>query len=75
MTQQNYADQGYHAYRVADYVQRHTAYGVGVYSYFRDNAVWMDTGIKTGCSSSVKFTNAFNKHLNGQGGIAHVLNG
>ena len=55
-------------------VTKHTAYGIGVYSYFRDNSVWMDTGIKAPKASGIMFYNAFIKHLAGNGGIAHILN-
>jgi hypothetical protein len=74
VTQDNYASKGYHSYRVADNVKRHTSFGAGVYSFFRDNSVTMDTGIKAPSGSGIKFYNAFNKFLSGQGGISHVLN-
>jgi len=74
VTQANYANKGYHSYHVGDNVQRHTAYGAGVYSFFRDNDVHMDTGIKAPTRSGIKFDNAFNKMLSGKGGIDHVLN-
>jgi predicted heme/steroid binding protein len=74
VTQDNYANKGYHSYHVADKVQRHTSHGAGVYSFFRDNDVHMDTGIKAPSGSGIKFNNAFNKMLSGNGGIDHVLN-
>lgn len=74
VTQDNYANKGYHSYRVADNVKRHLSHGAGVYSYFRDHSVTMDTGIKAPSGSGIKFYNAFNKMLNGRGGISHVLN-
>ena len=74
MTQENYANKGYHSYSVSANVKRHLAYGLGVYSYFRDYTVKMDTGIKAPSGSGIKFTNTFNKMLNGNGGIEHVIN-
>jgi len=47
---------------------------LGVYSYFRDYTVKIDTGIKAPSGSGIKFTNTFNKMLNGNGGIEHVIN-
>jgi len=41
-----YSSNGYAGYRVADHVQNHKAYGVGVYSYFRDNDVTVESGIR-----------------------------
>jgi hypothetical protein len=74
VTQDNYANKGYHSYHVAEKVQRHLSHGAGVYSFFRDNTVTMDTGIKAPSGSGIKFNNAFNKMLSGKGGIQHVLN-
>lgn len=74
VTQDNYASKGYHAYHVADNVKNHLSHGAGVYSYFRDHSVTMDTGIKAPSGGGIKFYNAFNKMLNGRGGISHVLN-
>lgn len=65
VTQDNYANKGYHSYHVADHVKRHTSHGAGVYSYWRDNYVKMDTGIKAPSGSGIKFNNAFNKMLSG----------
>lgn len=56
-------------------MKNHLSHGAGVYSYFRDHYVKMDTGIKAPSGSGIKFDNAFNKMLSGQGGISHVLNG
>lgn len=72
--QQNFPDQGYTSYYVNKNVRRHTAYGVGVYTFFRDHVVHMDTGIKTSWSSQIKVTNPFTKMLTGYGGLDHVFN-
>lgn len=50
------------------------AYGIGVYSFFRDNEVFMDKGISTPKAKNVVFTNSFTRHLNGKGGINNVIN-
>jgi len=75
VTQSNYADKGYHGYRVGDSVKNHKGWGICVYSYFRDNWVMMDTAIKVPTSSGIQLTNSFTKFLNGKGGINHVVNG
>lgn len=46
VTQANYGDKGYVAYKVGDNVTSHQAYGIGAYSFFRDNAVTVENGIK-----------------------------
>lgn len=74
VSQRNYADRGFHSYRIDDKVRRHKSYGTGVYSYFRDHDVKMDTGIVTPGGTEIRFTNAFIKQLNGFGGLDHVLN-
>jgi hypothetical protein len=45
VTQANYGDKGYVAYKVGDNVNNHQAYGTGAYSFFRDNYVTVDNGI------------------------------
>lgn len=42
---QDYGDKKFAAYKVNDSVNNHKAYGVGVYSYFRDNDVHVSSGI------------------------------
>lgn len=57
-------------------VTNHTAVGVGVYSYFRDEQCLLWSAIRTAVSASdVAFTNAFTQHLNGYGAIMGVING
>ncbi len=75
VTQANYGDMGYSGYVVADGVTGHTAYGVGVYSYFRDNSVTVQNAIRTGSSTGVSFTNSLSVFLNGKGAIEHVIDG
>ena len=74
-----YADSGYASYHVSDEVQKHTAYGLGVYSFFRDNDVSMRSGIKVPSSpdypdADIQLTNSLTVFLNGKGGIKSVIN-
>lgn len=48
-------------------------FGIGVYSYFKDYAVNITSGIVS--SSTSVFVNALSVFLNGHGGIDSVLNG
>lgn len=75
VTQANYGDKGYVAYRVGDNVTSHQAYGIGAYSYFRDQAVTVENGIKAPQRAGVTFTNSLSVFLNGYGQINHVING
>ena len=67
---------GYASYKVANSVTTHEAWGVGVYSYFRDAAVKANTAIEAPAVSGVKFHNSTTIWLNGQAGseISHVIN-
>jgi predicted heme/steroid binding protein len=69
-----YEDSGFTSYIVGDDVINHEAWGVGVYSFFRDFTVNMDSGIKVPKQSSVKFHNSLSVFLTGNGGINHVVN-
>merc|ERR1711935_577486 len=66
---------GYVGYRVADSVKFHNAYGIGVYAYFRDNSVIVESGIKAPESLVKSFVNPFSIFLNGNGAIHHIING
>jgi len=73
--QQNFGDQGYAGYVVAEHVQTHTLRGGGVYSYFRDHEVHCHCGFRAPeCRSGINLLNIFTVYLNGNGGINHVLN-
>ena len=74
VTQQNYGDPGYVSYKVADSVHSHNAWGIGVYSFFRDHPVTVNTGIETPTASCIHFTNSLSVFLDGQGQITHVIN-
>ena len=74
VTQENYGDKGYASYLVGSNVKNHHAWGVGVYSYFRDNNVIVDAGIKTPMGPGIAFTNALSVFLGAKGQIPHVIN-
>eukprot|EP00483_Globobulimina_turgida_P000176 UN00176 len=74
VTQANYADKGYAAYHVMDSAKSHQGYGIGVYSYWRDNSVNIGTGIKTPTGSNYHFENSLCVWLNGEGSIEHIVN-
>ena len=52
----------------------HTGYGLGVYTYFRDNWVTLESAIKCPSKSGIKFVNCLAVHLTANGGINHVVN-
>jgi hypothetical protein len=68
--------QGFASYKVADTVTRHEAWGVGVYSYFRDAPVKAHSAIEAPAVPGVKFHNLTTVWLNGQAGseITHIIN-
>jgi hypothetical protein len=70
------ATSGYASYKVADTVTSHEAWGVGVYSYFRDAAVKANSAIEAPTVKGVKFHNVTTVWLNGRAGseITHVIN-
>ncbi len=69
-----YGTSGYVSYRVSPSVTSHNGYGIGVYSFFRDNSVFVENGISTGSSSNIQFVSPFTVFLNGNGAINHVIN-
>jgi len=73
VTQQNFGDPGYAGYRVSPTVKNHTAYGVGVYSFFRDYTVATPSGFVA--PAGTKFVDPFNRFLSGNGQITHIVNG
>ncbi len=68
---------GYSSYKVGDGVSRHRAYGVGVYSYLRDNAVRLENAVETPGASGIKFTHIVTVWLGGNkdSGIDHIVDG
>lgn len=71
---QDFGDKGYVGYRVASSVQRHIGAGLGVYHFFRDNAVTVNTGISVPPSVVPSIENAVGICLDGKGDMQHVLN-
>lgn len=74
VTQQNFGDPGYVAFRIASNVTQFAGYGVGVYSYFRDYPVVVESAIVSPSLPSTAFVNSLTVFLNGQGQISHVIN-
>jgi len=72
----NGAMNGYAAYKVADSVTSHEVWGLGVYSFFRDAAVKLNSGIEVPNVQGVKIHHATSIWLNGMAGseITHVIN-
>nr|AYM53437.1 coagulation factor 5/8 type domain protein [Melittangium lichenicola] len=68
---------GYASYKVADSVTSHEAWGVGVYSFFRDAAIKSENAIEAPNTQGVKFHNMTTIWLNGMAGseITHIING
>ncbi|ATB33745.1 hypothetical protein [Melittangium boletus] len=68
---------GYASYKVANSVTTHEAWGVGVYSYFRDAAVKLHNAIEVPNVTGVKIHHMTTIWLNGTAGseITHVING
>ncbi|EFM09963.1 coagulation factor 5/8 type domain protein [Paenibacillus curdlanolyticus YK9] len=67
---------GYASYKVADSVTSHEAWGVGVYSYFRDAAVKLNSAIEVPNVQGVKIHHMTSIWLSGMAGseITHVIN-
>ena len=65
---------GYASYKVADSVTSHETWGMGVYSYFRDAVVKLNSAIKCPDTAGVKIHNATSVFLNGNGEITHIVN-
>jgi hypothetical protein len=67
---------GFASYKVADGVTRHEAWGVGVYSFFRDAPVKAHSAIEAPAAAGVKFHSLTTVRLNGRAGseISHIIN-
>lgn len=74
VTQENYGDPGYVSYRVDPSVTNHEAWGVGVYSFFRDHDVTVQMGISAPTGEGIRFVNPLTVFLDGKGRINHILN-
>ncbi|RKP57302.1 fibronectin type III domain-containing protein [Cohnella endophytica] len=73
---QNGTVNGYASYKVANNVSSHELWGSGVYSFFRDAAVKLNSGIEVPNSQGVKIHHATSIWLSGTAGseITHVIN-
>ena len=69
-----YAKSGYTGYRVAENVKEHDAFGVGVYHFFRDYAVEVESGIVVPKALESRFIHPLGVYLNGKGKVGHVIN-
>jgi hypothetical protein len=67
---------GFASYKVADTVTSHEAWGLGVYCYFRDAAVKLNSAIEAPAVPGVKFHNMTTIWLNGKAGseLTHIIN-
>jgi hypothetical protein len=66
---------GYAAYKVADNVTSHEAWGLGSYCYFNVNpSIHADRGFETPVNAGVKFHDVLTVSLGGVGTIDHVIN-
>jgi len=72
VTQSEYSD--YAGYRVATNVKRHLGYGIGVYCFFRDHNVTVQSGIVCPSALEESFIHPLTVFLNGYGGIQHIVN-
>ncbi|MGW7407590.1 RICIN domain-containing protein [Streptomyces sp. NPDC054833] len=71
----NGSTQGYAAYKVADSVTSHQAYGLGSYCYFNVNpSVTAARAIEAPNTANVRFTSMVTVSLGGTGTISHVVN-
>jgi hypothetical protein len=71
----NGSTRGYAAYKVADSVTTHEAWGVGSYCYFSTNSsVVADHSFEVPQTAGVKFHDLVTVSLGGTGTIAHIIN-
>ena len=76
VNQDEYGEPGYNALRVSESVSAFRGYGMGMYSFFRDNDVTVDNAIMAPTNvDGVQFTNVFTVWLSGIGRISHVIDG
>ncbi|KAI0023289.1 hypothetical protein F4780DRAFT_769388 [Xylariomycetidae sp. FL0641] len=73
----NGSTNGYSSYKVAEGVTSHEAWGLGIYSYFRDSPTKLENAIEVPRSEGVKLHHLTTVWLNGKEGseISHVVNG
>mmetsp|Transcript_27462 Transcript_27462/g.43458 ORF Transcript_27462/g.43458 Transcript_27462/m.43458 type:complete len:590 (+) Transcript_27462:35-1804(+) len=74
VTQSEYGDPGFNAFRVDESVTLFQGYSLGMYSFFRDYAVTVENAMKAPLNvAGVNVSHAFTIWLNGQGEISHVI--
>ncbi|OTB13418.1 glycoside hydrolase family 55 protein [Daldinia sp. EC12] len=68
---------GFASYKVADGVTHHEAWGLGIYSYFRDSPTKLENAIEVPEAEGVKLHHMTIVWLNGVSGseITHIVNG
>ncbi|KAI1335498.1 glycoside hydrolase family 55 protein [Xylariaceae sp. FL0016] len=68
---------GYASYKVADTVRTHEAWGLGIYSYFRDSPTKLESAIEVPQAAGVKLHHLTTVWLTGVAGseITHIVNG
>jgi hypothetical protein len=69
----DYGDEGYTGYRVGANVTDHAAWGAGVYHFFRDHPVTVQSAIVAPKRPTVRFVSPLAVYLAGQGTVTHVL--
>jgi len=74
VTQTNFGDKGFTAYRVSPQVQTHDSYGAGVYHYFRDEEVRVASAIVSPQWLEENFHSPVSVFLNGMGAVSHIVN-
>ena len=66
---------GWASYKVADSVTSHEAWGLGIYSVFRNRGVTLSRAIEAPKSPNVRFHNMITVRLGNNGEISNVING
>lgn len=74
VTQANFGNKGFVAYRVAPHVLEHAAYGAGVYHYFRDEEVIVSSAIACPRALEDNFYSPVSVYLNGMGTVKSIVN-
>ena len=65
---------GYASYKVGDTVKNHELYGAGLYTYFTDADVVVNSSVEIPNTPNVKVKHACSVFLNAYGGATHVVN-
>jgi len=65
---------GWASYKVADHVTRHEAWGLGIYSVFRNRGVTLTRAIEAPKRPNVRFHSMITCRLGNNGEISHVIN-